>query len=26
VFGALFINRLGLPVGVGFVATLAGGA
>src|SRR5580698_8976072 len=26
VFGALFINRLGLPVGVGFIATLAGGA
>jgi branched-chain amino acid transport system permease protein len=26
VFGALFINRLGLPVIVGFVATLAAGA
>ncbi len=26
VFGALFINRLGLPVAVGFLATLAGGA
>ena len=26
VFGALFINRLGLPAGVGFIATLAAGA
>lgn len=26
VFGALFINRLGWPVGAGFVATLAAGA
>lgn len=26
VFGALFISRLGLPVGVGFIATLAAGA
>ena len=26
VFGALFIRRLGLPVGLGFVATLAAGA
>src|SRR5580698_10506768 len=26
VFGALWINRLGLPVGVAFVATLAGGS
>ena len=26
VFGALFINQFGLPVGVGFIATLAAGA
>src|ERR1039458_869085 len=26
VFGALFINRLGLPVMIGFIATLAAGA
>src|SRR5580658_1491302 len=25
VFGALFVRRLGLPVGVGLIATLAGG-